>query len=141
YVGTSLEVLGHFVVDRIVTILTIGSTSSLCVCRQISIDCDFLKNQGIIDYSLLLGLHFRAPEHLKAPLEPPNSLHEFESSVSADGPISEGECSIPPRGLLLVTHEPSSVNTAPGTHIRGNTLRAYSVGDKEVDLLLPGTGR
>ncbi|KAG9147518.1 hypothetical protein Leryth_007321 [Lithospermum erythrorhizon] len=53
--------------------------------KQISIDCDFLKNQGIIDYSLLLGLHFRAPEHLKAPLEPPNSLHEFESSVSADG--------------------------------------------------------
>ncbi len=45
------------------------------------------------------------------------------------------------KGLLLVTHEPSFVNTAPGPHIRGNTLRAYSLGDKEVDLLLPGTAR
>ncbi|GAA0158754.1 kinase [Lithospermum erythrorhizon] len=111
------------------------------LCRQISLDCDFLKSQGIIDYSLLLGLHFRAPEHLKSLLEPPDSVHQLENPVAADGLISEGECFIPPRGLLLVTHEPSSVNTAPGTHIRGNTLRAYSVGDKEVDLLLPGTGR
>lgn len=46
-----------------------------------------------------------------------------------------------PKGLLLVAHEPSVVNTAPGPHIRGNTLRAYSIGDKEVDLLLPGTAR
>ncbi|GAA0154292.1 kinase [Lithospermum erythrorhizon] len=107
------------------------------LCRQISLDCDFLKSQGIIDYSLLLGLHFRAPEHLKSLLEPPDSVHQLENPVAADGLISEGECFIPPRGLLLVTHEPSSVNTAPGTHIRGNTLRAYSVGDKEVDLLLP----
>ncbi|KAG9141862.1 hypothetical protein Leryth_013983 [Lithospermum erythrorhizon] len=107
--------------------------------KQISLDCDFLKNQGIIDYSLLLGLHFRAPEHLKALLEPPDSVHKRENPVAADGLIYEGECSIPPRGLLLVTHEPSSVDTAPGTHIRGNTLKAYSVGEKEVDLLLPGT--
>ena len=48
---------------------------------------------------------------------------------------------IPSKGLRLVTHEPSFVNTAPGPHIRGNNLRAYSLGDKEVDLLLPGTGR
>ncbi|GAA0150179.1 kinase [Lithospermum erythrorhizon] len=113
----------------------------LSLFKQISLDCDFLKSQGIIDYSLLLGLHFRAPEHLKSLLEPPDSVHQLENPVAADGLISEGECFIPPRGLLLVTHEPSSVNTAPGTHIRGNTLRAYSVGDKEVDLLLPGTGR
>lgn len=57
------------------------------------------------------------------------------------GGISQGELSIPPRGLLLVTHEPSSVNVTPGPHIRGSTLRAMSVGDQEVDLLLPGTGR
>ena len=48
---------------------------------------------------------------------------------------------IPPKGLLLVTHEPSSVSTTPGSHIRGDTLKANSVGEKEVDLLLPGTGR
>ena len=47
----------------------------------------------------------------------------------------------PSNGLLLVTHEPSSVSTAPGPHIRGSTLKAYSLGDKEADLLLPGTGR
>lgn len=41
----------------------------------------------------------------------------------------------------MVTHEPSSVSTTPGPHIRGSTLRAMSVGDKEVDLLVPGTGR
>lgn len=51
------------------------------------------------------------------------------------------ELSIPPKGLLLVTHEPNSVNTAPGPHIRGSTLRAFSVGEKEVDLILPGTAR
>ena len=51
------------------------------------------------------------------------------------------DCSIPPKGLLLVTHEPSSVNTAPGPHSRGSTLKAFSVGDKEVDLVLPGTAR
>lgn len=46
-----------------------------------------------------------------------------------------------PKGLILVAHEPSVVNTAPGPHIRGHTLRAYSMGDNEVDLLLPGTAR
>ena len=62
-------------------------------------------------------------------------------NLSSAGVSSPMEPLIPPMGLLLVTHEPSSVNTAPGPHIRGNTLRAYSVGEKEVDLILPGTGR
>lgn len=51
------------------------------------------------------------------------------------------EPAIPPKGLLMVTHEPNSVNTAPGPHIRGSTLRAFSVGEQEVDLILPGTAR
>lgn len=46
-----------------------------------------------------------------------------------------------PQGLLLVAHEPSFHSTSPGTHIRGETLRAYSIGGREVDLLLPGTAR
>lgn len=109
--------------------------------EQIQLDCSFLESQQIIDYSLLLGLHFRAPEHLKALLEAPDAEHGSSSSLEFDDGSKSGELSIPPTGLLLVTHEPSSVNTAPGPHIRGNTLRAFSVGDKEVDLLLPGTGR
>lgn len=57
------------------------------------------------------------------------------------GAISQDEMLIPPKGLLLVTHEPNFVSTAPGPHIRGNTLKAFSVGEKEADLLLPGTAR
>ncbi|KAK4401947.1 Phosphatidylinositol 4-phosphate 5-kinase [Sesamum angolense] len=65
---------------------------------------------------------------------------EVETS-SLRGVISQGDLLIPPRGLLLVTHEPGSVSTSPGPHIRGSTLKAYSIGNKEADLLLPGTGR
>ncbi|CAH9130708.1 unnamed protein product [Cuscuta epithymum] len=113
--------------------------------RQLSLDCQFLEAQQIIDYSLLLGLHFRAPEHLMTLLEPPDSMHKADTTTSttsiSDGVASQGEMSIPPRGLLLVTHEPSAANNEPGPHCRGNTLKACSLGDKEVDLLLPGTGR
>ncbi|XP_051145346.1 phosphatidylinositol 4-phosphate 5-kinase 7-like isoform X2 [Andrographis paniculata] len=109
--------------------------------RQLSLDSAFLESQQIIDYSLLLGLHFRAPEHLKSFLESQDSLDKSGStSPAADGSIS-GELSIPPQGLVLVTHEPESVSHAPGPHIRGSTLKAHSIGNKEVDLLLPGTGR
>ena len=45
----------------------------------------FLESQQIIDYSLLLGLHFRAPEHLKALLEPPTTASNPESSPADDG--------------------------------------------------------
>ncbi|KAK6143751.1 hypothetical protein DH2020_024099 [Rehmannia glutinosa] len=117
--------------------------------RQLSLDSAFLESQQIIDYSLLLGLHFSAPEHLKSLLEHPDSLHKAESTDTAvDGDyelIAEiqptRELLIPPKSLLLVTHEPGSVSPAPGPHIRGSTLRAYSIGNKEADLYLPGTGR
>ncbi|XLS97936.1 hypothetical protein HN51_040671 [Arachis hypogaea] len=64
-----------------------------------------------------------------------------DSLSSGEDSVKEGDELILPKGLLLVAHEPGSMNTAPRPHIRGNTLRAYSIGDKEVDLLLPGTAR
>lgn len=33
--------------------------------RQIETDSDFLRTQRIMDYSLLLGVHYRAPQHLR----------------------------------------------------------------------------
>ncbi|KAL5704327.1 1-phosphatidylinositol-4-phosphate 5-kinase [Ranunculus cassubicifolius] len=99
--------------------------------KQIALDCEFLESECIIDYSLLLGVHFRAPEHLKA-------LLNLSSTPGDEGESSQTEVPIPPKGLLLVTHEPGSLGTA---HVRGSTLRAPSKGNQEVDLLLPGTRR
>lgn len=31
----------------------------MCVCRQVDRDCEFLEQERIMDYSLLVGLHFR----------------------------------------------------------------------------------
>ncbi|XP_042395082.1 phosphatidylinositol 4-phosphate 5-kinase 1-like isoform X1 [Zingiber officinale] len=110
--------------------------------RQISLDCKFLESQSIIDYSLLLGLHFRAPEHLKAYSESHNLPAENAGLPDnySDAQLHE-EIRNLPKGLYLVAHEPSSVSSLPGSHIRGSTLRASAAGNKEVDLLLPGTGR
>nr|GEY95765.1 phosphatidylinositol 4-phosphate 5-kinase 8-like isoform X1 [Tanacetum cinerariifolium] len=69
---------------------------------------------------------------------PSNSQNSSDTRMSL---ITHVDRSIPPKGLLLVTHEPTSVNTAPGPHSRGSTMRAFSVGDNEVDLVLPGTAR
>ncbi|XXG60888.1 hypothetical protein AAC387_Pa04g2687 [Persea americana] len=105
--------------------------------KQIYLDCMFLESQCIIDYSLLLGLHFRAPELLKDPTEPQDSsslVHDVDASLQCEFLMHS-------KGLLLVTHEPGSVSTVAGSHIRGSTLRTSAAGDEEVDLILPGTGR
>ncbi|KAK4345552.1 hypothetical protein RND71_035728 [Anisodus tanguticus] len=36
--------------------------------KQIEIDSKFLEEQHIMDYSLLLGVHYRAPQHLRSPI-------------------------------------------------------------------------
>ncbi|CAL0306520.1 unnamed protein product [Lupinus luteus] len=54
--------------------------------------------------------------------------------------VKQGEQLIIPKGLLLVAHKPRFVDTTPGPHI-GGKLKAHSIGDMEVDLLLSGTAR
>jgi 1-phosphatidylinositol-4-phosphate 5-kinase len=45
--------------------------------RQIEIDSKFLEAQHIMDYSLLLGVHYRAPQHLRSLM--------FYRNMTADG--------------------------------------------------------
>ncbi|KAK9162226.1 hypothetical protein Syun_003128 [Stephania yunnanensis] len=108
---------------------------------QISLDCMFLESQCIIDYSLLLGVHFRAPERLRVLLGPPDATENCLSLLNDDGTPTRVELLIPQMGMVLALHEPSSVSAVPGSHIRGGALRASSTGNEEVDLVLPGTGR
>lgn len=97
--------------------------------KQIEDDCHFLQYQQIMDYSLLLGLHFRAPQYLK--------LISKDDYGGGGGmiPIDDGPY---PESLVLVAHEPS--DNAQGSHIRGSSLRAAVAGDEQVDLLA-GTAR
>ncbi|KAL5150093.1 Phosphatidylinositol 4-phosphate 5-kinase 9 [Glycine soja] len=104
--------------------------------KQIEIDSKFLELQQIMDYSLLLGVHYRAPQQ----------LHPYNQSRNADGlailaeedPL-EDEGSNYPQGLVLVPRGGDDDSVVVGSHIRGSRLRA--AGDEEVDLLLPGTAR
>ncbi|XP_027364245.1 phosphatidylinositol 4-phosphate 5-kinase 9 isoform X2 [Abrus precatorius] len=109
--------------------------------KQIEIDSKFLELQHIMDYSLLLGVHYRAPRQLRP-------LTSYNQSISADGlamlaeedPL-EDEVSNYPQGLVLVPRGADDNSVVVGSHIRGSRLRASAAGDEEVDLLLPGTAR
>ncbi|XP_024985471.1 phosphatidylinositol 4-phosphate 5-kinase 9 isoform X2 [Cynara cardunculus var. scolymus] len=107
--------------------------------KQIEIDSNFLEAQNIMDYSLLLGVHYRAPQHLK-------SLMSYNQSVTTDGLgiVAEEESmedEISPQGLVLVPRGSEDGTVVVGPHIRGSRLRSSATGDVEVDLLLPGTAR
>ncbi|KAK4419270.1 Phosphatidylinositol 4-phosphate 5-kinase [Sesamum alatum] len=108
--------------------------------QQIEIDSKFLESENIMDYSLLLGVHYRAPQHLR-------SLMSYSQRMSVDGLgiVAEDESmedEISPQGLVLVPRGGDDSSVVVGPHIRGSRLRASSsTGDKEVDLLLPGTAR
>lgn len=51
----------HFVSKLNITLQSWSSS----LCRQIEIDSKFLELQQIMDYSLLLGVHYRAPQQLR----------------------------------------------------------------------------
>ncbi|EFJ04955.1 hypothetical protein SELMODRAFT_449262 [Selaginella moellendorffii] len=96
--------------------------------KQIASDCKFLESQHIMDYSLLLGLHFRAP-------------HFYQPSK---GTIPDGEEEwTPARSLVLVPRDQGKRTMS--SHIRGKPLTAAGIAEAddnaEVDLLLPGTAR
>ncbi|KAI3522875.1 hypothetical protein L1887_00927 [Cichorium endivia] len=107
--------------------------------EQIEIDSKFLEAQNIMDYSLLLGVNYRAPQQLK-------SLMSYNQSVTTDGLgiVAEEETledEISPQGLVLVPRGSEDVSVVVGPHIRGSRLRSSATGDAEVDLLVPGTAR
>ncbi|GAY65055.1 hypothetical protein CUMW_238290 [Citrus unshiu] len=104
------------------------------LCRQIEIDSKFLEAQQIMDYSLLLGVHYRAPQHLRSL----TTIREDGLGIVAE---EEDEISNYPQGLVLVPRGTDDSSVIAGPHIRGSRLRASSAGDEEVDLLLPGTAR
>ncbi|XP_073148740.1 phosphatidylinositol 4-phosphate 5-kinase 9-like isoform X2 [Henckelia pumila] len=108
--------------------------------QQIETDSKFLESQHIMDYSLLLGVHYRAPQHLRSLMS-----HSKRASIDGLGIVAEDESmddDLSPQGLVLVPRGSDDDSIVVGPHIRGNRLRASSsTGDEEVDLLLPGTAR
>jgi 1-phosphatidylinositol-4-phosphate 5-kinase len=58
--------------------------------RQIEQDCKFLEDWGIMDYSLLLGLHFRAPRHPALFSPGPSSTPDFPPNESFMSTVDDG---------------------------------------------------
>ncbi|GAB2235808.1 hypothetical protein Droror1_Dr00026249 [Drosera rotundifolia] len=106
--------------------------------KQIEIDSKFLESQHIMDYSLLLGVHYRAPQMVQA-------FKSLSGSRKADGleSLAEEEVledNLYPQSLVLVARGSGDGTVVVGPHIRGGRLRASSAtGDEEVDLLLGRT--
>ncbi|KAL3628442.1 Phosphatidylinositol 4-phosphate 5-kinase 9 [Castilleja foliolosa] len=108
--------------------------------QQIEIDSKFLESENIMDYSLLLGVHYRAPQHLRSRLSYSKRMTVDGLGILAEDESMEDEIS--PQGLVLVPRGSDDNSVVVGPHIRGSRLRASSsTGDEEVDLLLPGTAR
>ncbi|KAJ4850854.1 Phosphatidylinositol 4-phosphate 5-kinase 9 [Turnera subulata] len=107
--------------------------------EQIETDSKFLEAQHIMDYSLLLGVHYRAPQHLRSLMSYNRSLSAEGLGVLAEEDTIEDETY--PQGLVLVPRGEDDDSIVVGPHVRGSRLRASSAGDEEVDLLLPGTAR
>ncbi|XP_027350703.1 phosphatidylinositol 4-phosphate 5-kinase 9-like [Abrus precatorius] len=108
--------------------------------KQIEIDSKFLEAQHIMDYSLLLGVHYRAPQRLRPLISYNQSRNVDGLAMLAEEDPLEDEVSYP-QGLVLVPRGADDNSVVVGSHMRGSRLRASSAGDEEVDLLLPGTAR
>lgn len=90
---------------------------------------------------------------LNSPSRPPSCLQIYLSSIRGMKLTSkfgglvqlesmDDDISNYPQGLVLVPRGADDGTFVVGPHVRGGRLRAASAtGDKEVDLLLPGTAR
>ncbi|CAL4966215.1 unnamed protein product [Urochloa decumbens] len=108
--------------------------------KQIETDSKFLRNHAIMDYSLLLGVHYRAPQNLRMQTSFNHTIVADRLAVlSEEGALREDamNCS---EGLVLVQRASDQNDVVIGPHIRGARLRS-SASFEEVDLLLPGTAR
>ncbi|KAL8135916.1 hypothetical protein AgCh_010510 [Apium graveolens] len=107
--------------------------------KQIEIDSKFLEVQNIMDYSLLLGVHYRAPQHLRSLMSYNQGLADGLGVVAEEGSMED---EISPQGLVLVPRGMEDNSVVVGPHVRGRRLRtSVATGGEEVDLLLPGTAR
>jgi hypothetical protein len=71
--------------------------------RQIEQDCKFLEARGIMDYSMLLGLHFRAPQLYPALLSSdPSSTPDLPSSESFIITVDDGSCLLLPDFVFVI---------------------------------------
>ncbi|MED6220292.1 Phosphatidylinositol 4-phosphate 5-kinase 9 [Stylosanthes scabra] len=109
--------------------------------KQIEIDSRFLVAQHIMDYSLLLGVHYRAPQQLRPLTSYSHRMSVDGLAILAEEDPLEDEVYNYPQGLVLVPRGSDDDSVVVGSHIRGSRLRASSANDEEVDLLLPGTAR
>ncbi|XP_050384601.1 phosphatidylinositol 4-phosphate 5-kinase 9 [Argentina anserina] len=109
--------------------------------NQIETDSKFLEAQHIMDYSLLLGVHYRAPQHLRSLMSYNTSTRTDGLGMVAEEEALEDEISNYPQGLVLIPRGTDDGSVVAGPHVRGNRLRASAAGYEEVDLLLPGTAR
>ncbi|CAI0469374.1 unnamed protein product [Linum tenue] len=105
--------------------------------KQIETDSKFLEAQHIMDYSLLLGVHYRAPQHLRPFTSLQKNISSLRVNYCALSDTIDDETY--PQGLVLIPRGEDDGSVVVGPHIRGSRLKAS--GDEEVDLLLPGTAR
>uniref|UniRef100_A0ACD5X496 Uncharacterized protein n=1 Tax=Avena sativa TaxID=4498 RepID=A0ACD5X496_AVESA len=111
--------------------------------KQIETDSEFLRNHGIMDYSLLLGFHYRARQSLQGRASFHENILPDKLTVLSEQDAAEEDSTHNCReGLVLVQRgSDQKGKVAVGPHIRGSRLRSSSACFEEVDLLLPGTAR